>query len=190
MFKINESLWSDPNYKLAALAILAVSLAISSVASPASVQTATSLIPAQSATGPALAPALSAEAAAWVDKTLAGLSLEKKIGQIVCSDVTGGYIAADDPRLLSWLALAGDNGLGMFVLYGGTPRDVAHLLNRLQKAAEIPLLISADFEGGPGQQVTGASEYPANMAFAAAPRTSCTGPLRPPPSRAEPWAST
>ena len=171
MFKINESLWSDPNYnnyKLAALAILAVSLAISSVASPASVQTATSLIPAQSATGPALAPALSAEAAAWVDKTLASLSLEKKIGQIVCSDVTGGYIAADDPRLLSWLALAGDNGLGMFVLYGGTPRDVAHLLNRLQKAAEIPLLISADFEGGPGQQVTGASEYPANMAFAAA----------------------
>ena len=176
MFKINESLWSDPNYKLAsdpnyklaALAILTVSLAISSAASPASVQTATSLIPAQSATGPALAPALSAEAAAWVDKTLAGLSLEKKIGQIVCSDVTGGYIAADDPRLLSWLALAGDNGLGMFVLYGGTPRDVAHLLNRLQKEAEIPLLISADFEGGPGQQVTGASEYPANMAFAAA----------------------
>ena len=153
---------------LAALAILTVSLAISSAASPASVQTATSLIPAQSATGPALAPALSAEAAAWVDKTLAGLSLEKKIGQIVCSDVTGGYIAADDPRLLNWLALARDNGLGMFVLYGGTPRDVAHLLNRLQKAAEIPLLISADFEGGPGQQVTGASEYPANMAFAAA----------------------
>ena len=123
---------------------------------------------AQSATGPALAKTLSAEAAAWVDKTLAGLSLEKKIGQIVCSDVTGGYIAADDPRLAAWLALARDNGLGMFVLYGGTPLDVARLLNRLQKAAEIPLLISADFEGGPGQQVTGASEYPANMAFAAA----------------------
>ena len=123
---------------------------------------------AQSATGPALAKTLSAEAAAWVDKTLAGLSLEKKIGQIVCSDVTGGYIAADDPRLAAWLALARDNGLGMFVLYGGTPLDVARLLNRLQKAAEIPLLVSADFEGGPGQQVTGASEYPANMAFAAA----------------------
>ncbi len=56
----------------------------------------------------------------------------------------------------------------MFVFYGGTPRDVARLLNRLQKAAAIPLLISADFEGGPGQQVTGASEFPANMAFAAA----------------------
>src|SRR3989304_7155699 len=28
--------------------------------------------------------------------------------------------------------------------------------------------MAADFEGGPGQQVAGASEYPANMAFAAA----------------------
>ncbi len=122
----------------------------------------------QSASGPSLAPSLSAEAAAWVDKTLTALPLEKKIGQIVCSDVAGGYIADDDPRLAVWLTLARDHGLGMFVFYGGTPRDVAHLLNRLQKAAAIPLLISADFEGGPGQQVTGASEYPANMAFAAA----------------------
>jgi len=142
---------------LAALAILMVLIAVPSGPSPASAQTA-----------PALAKALSAEDAAWVDKTLAGLTLEKKIGQIVCSDIVGGYIAADDPRLAKWLALARDNGLGMFVFYGGTPRDVAHVLNRLQKAADIPLLISADFEGGPGQQVTGASEYPANMAFAAA----------------------
>ena len=166
MFKINESLWSDPNYRLLAVLTLVAFVVLGVYAMSQSSSTpATS---AQSATGPALAPALSAEAAAWVDKTLAGLALEKKIGQIVCSDVTGGYIAADDPRLAAWLSLARDQGLGMFVLYGGTPRDVAHLLNRLQKAADIPLLISADFEGGPGQQVTGASEYPANMAFAAA----------------------
>jgi beta-N-acetylhexosaminidase len=130
--------------------------------------------PAESAAGgaedkaPRLATELSAEGAAWVDKTLAGLSLEKRIAQIVTVDVAGGYITDDDPRLARWLSLARDHGVGMFVFYGGTPRDVAHLLNRLQEAAAIPLLISADFEGGPGQQVTGASEYPANMAFAAA----------------------
>ena len=107
-------------------------------------------------------------ASAWADKTLAGLSLEQKIGQLVCADVVGGYIADEDPRMQQWIRLARDHGVGMFVFYGGTPRDVAHLLNRLQKEAAIPLLISADFEGGPGQQVTGASEYPANMAFAAA----------------------
>ncbi len=110
----------------------------------------------------------SKEATAWAEKTLAGLSLEKKIGQIVCGELAGGYIADDDPRMARWLALAREQGLGMFVFYGGTPRDVAHLLNRLQKEAAIPILMAADFEGGPGQQVTGASEYPANMAFAAA----------------------
>jgi len=110
----------------------------------------------------------SEEAAAWTKKTLAGLSLEKKIGQIVCSDLVGGYIAEEDPRFRQWVRLARDHGLGMFVFYGGTPRDVAHLLNRLQKEAEIPLLMAADFEGGPGQQVTGASEFPANMGFSAA----------------------
>jgi len=108
------------------------------------------------------------EAAAWAKKTLAGQSLEKKIGQIVCSDLAGGYFAEGDPRIKQWIRLARDYGLGMFVFYGGTPRDIAHLLNRLQKAAEIPILMAADFEGGPGQQVTGASEFPANMAFSAA----------------------
>jgi beta-N-acetylhexosaminidase len=179
MLKTKESLWSDPFYRLA---VLIVFIAFSFGSSPASALPASnaalrSIAPAPASpvlsafsaeAGPTLASALSAEAAAWVDKTLAGLSLEKRIGQIVCSDVVGGYITDDDPRLAAWLALARDQGLGMFVLYGGTPRDVAHLLHRLQKAAEIPLLISADFEGGPGQQVTGASEYPANMAFAAA----------------------
>jgi len=108
------------------------------------------------------------EAQKWAAETLAKLSLEKKIGQMICPDIAAGFIADGDPRLDGWIKQAKDRGVGMFVLYGGTPRDAAHLLNRLQKEAEIPLLISADFEGGPGQQVAGASEFPANMGFAAA----------------------
>jgi beta-N-acetylhexosaminidase len=41
------------------------------------------------------------------------------------------------------------------------------LLNRLQQESGLPLLISADFEGGPGQQIAGATEFPANMALSA-----------------------
>jgi len=107
------------------------------------------------------------EASQWADQTLAKLTLEKKIGQMICADIAGGYIADDDPKLEQWIRLARDYGVGGFVLYGGTPRDVARLLNRLQKEAELPILMSADFEGGPGQQITGASEFPADMAFAA-----------------------
>jgi len=108
------------------------------------------------------------EAEEWADKTLAVLTLERKVGQMICADIAGGYIADSDPRLREWIRLARDYGVGMFVLYGGTPRDVAYLLNRLQKEAVLPILMAADFEGGPGQQVNGASEFPANMAFAAA----------------------
>ncbi|MCX6223714.1 MAG: hypothetical protein NTV01_03015 [Bacteroidia bacterium] len=108
------------------------------------------------------------ESVDWAKKTLSGLSIDKKVAQLICTDISGNYLAEDDPRFESWITLARQYGIGGCVLYGGTPLNVAHLLNRLQAEAEIPLLISADFEGGPGQQVTGASEFPGNMAFAAA----------------------
>ncbi len=108
------------------------------------------------------------EAEQWAEKMLAGLTLERKFGQMLCAEIACGYIADSDPRLQEWIRLARDYGVGMFVLYGGTPRDVVHVLNRLQREAALPILMAADFEGGPGQQVSGASEFPANMAFAAA----------------------
>lgn len=134
------------------------------------------LILAACGAGPAADPASPAgiprtvsleEAEAWAQKTLGTLSLERKIGQMICAEMRGEFIAEDDPRYQSWLSLARDHGIGAFVLYGGTPQDTAALLNRLQKASELPLLISADFEGGPGQQIVGATEFPANMALSA-----------------------
>jgi beta-N-acetylhexosaminidase len=104
----------------------------------------------------------------WADKTLAGLTLERKVGQMITAEIVGGYITDDDPRLAQWIRLVRDLGVGGLVVYGGTPRDVARLLNRLQKEAALPILISSDFEGGPGQQVAGASEFPGDMALSAA----------------------
>jgi beta-N-acetylhexosaminidase len=161
MLIIKRSFWSDP---IALIVLIGLAAGAWACQEPDSGPRSGS----EAVRPPRLAAELSDEGAAWVDRTLAGLSLEKKVAQIVTVDITGGYVADDDPRLARWIELARDHGVGIFVLYGGTPRDVARLLNRLQKAAAIPLLISADFEGGPGQQVTGASEYPANMAFAAA----------------------
>jgi beta-N-acetylhexosaminidase len=153
----------DPFYVLIMAVLAALPFLLVRVFAPGPMTGSKAKAPA-----PALEMNLPDSGAEWAAETLAGLTLERKIAQIITSDIVGGYIADGDPRLERWLSLARDHGLGMFVLYGGTPRDAAHLLNRLQKAAAIPLLISADFEGGPGQQIVGASEYPANMAFAAA----------------------
>jgi beta-N-acetylhexosaminidase len=127
-----------------------------------------SLPPGPASPGGPQAPPPDAEAARWVDGTLARLTLEQKIGQMICAEIAGGYVAEGDPRLGLWTRLARDLGVGGFVVYGGTPGETARLLNRLQKEAALPLLISSDFEGGPGQQIAGATEFPADMALSAA----------------------
>ena len=59
------------------------------------------------------------EAKKWADETLAGLTLEKKVAQIICTDIAGGYITKDDPTYKQWIRYARDYGIGGFVLYGG-----------------------------------------------------------------------
>lgn len=129
---------------------------------------ALSIAPVSAALAQRLAAAPSAEGRAWVERTLRSMPLERKVAQLIVAEMQGGYLGSDDPRVQWWTSLARDHGIGSFVFYGGTPRDVASLLNRLQRVAKVPLLITGDFEGGPGQQVSGATEFPANMAFAAA----------------------
>jgi beta-N-acetylhexosaminidase len=107
------------------------------------------------------------EAEKWAEDMLASLSLENKIGQMICEQMRGEYVAEKDPKLEYLLKLVKEYGVGSFVLYGGTPHDTARLLNRLQRESELPLMITADFEGGPGQQILGATEFPANMALSA-----------------------
>ena len=88
------------------------------------------------------------------------------------AELAGGYVRNTDPRLQRWISLARDHGVGSVGFYGATPRDLAALLNRLQRAARVPLLNAANSEAGPGQQVPGATEFPANMAFEGDPHQS------------------
>jgi beta-N-acetylhexosaminidase len=107
------------------------------------------------------------EARRWAEETRAALTLREKVAQMVCEQLNGGYAAEDSEDYLYWSKLARDYGIGGFVVYGGSPHETARLLNRLQELAKVPILFSSDFEGGPGQQFSGASEFPANMALAA-----------------------
>ena len=79
------------------------------------------------------------EADRWATETLAGLSLEKKVAQMICEQMRGEYRAEDDEQFQYWAELVRDHGIGAFVVYGGTPQETAHLLNRLQGMSEIPL---------------------------------------------------
>ncbi len=57
-------------------------------------------------------------------------------------------------------------GVGGFILFGGTVESVRRLTADLLRRAGRPLLIAADLERGPGQQVTGLTEFPPPAALA------------------------
>lgn len=107
------------------------------------------------------------EAETWATNTLNSMTLEQKVAQMLFEVLNASYMAEDDPKFQYFVKLVRDYGIGGFVLSGGTPQDTARILNRLQEEAKIPLFVSNAFEGGPGQMIRGATNFPANMAFSA-----------------------
>ena len=58
-------------------------------------------------------------------------------------------------------------GVGGFIIFGGDRAAVASLTTNLRRAARRPLLIGADLERGPAQQVQGLTELPPPAALGA-----------------------
>ncbi len=127
-----------------------------------------------------LVPELDARASAWVDETLASLSLRQRIAQLVVPWIPGGYASSSDASFRTLEEWVADEGIGGVVISIGSPHSYASLLNRLQELATVPLLVTADFEnGGPGMRVNhsyalptllpqgGGTSFPPTMAFGA-----------------------
>ena len=84
----------------------------------------------------------------WVDSTLRSLSLPQKAAQLVMVRVHGRY---ENPRSAAHrrlLAEVRDLEVGGLVLFRSELETVPRLLNELQTAARLPLLVSADLERG------------------------------------------
>jgi beta-N-acetylhexosaminidase len=84
----------------------------------------------------------------WVDSVLATLSLHDKVAQLVWPWMLGDYVAADDPAYLRSLSLVRDQHVGGIIMSVGSPTEIAEKINALQRAAPVPLLVSADLETG------------------------------------------
>ncbi|MBM4061853.1 MAG: beta-N-acetylglucosaminidase [Planctomycetes bacterium] len=87
------------------------------------------------------------------------LSLEQKAGQLFVSwtlSRSEGQGAANNHEKLR--AAIRDAGLGGVILSLGTVDDVAALVPTLQAAAQVPLLVAGDFEGGVWWRFAGATE--------------------------------
>ncbi|MDD8015918.1 MAG: glycoside hydrolase family 3 protein [Acidobacteriota bacterium] len=104
----------------------------------------------------------------WVEKTLRTLTLEEKIGQMIGCRFSGIFSNAGSERMKELDALVANHKIGVLGLFGGEVYETAHLTNRFQKLAAVPLLFASDFERGAGNQITGATLFPPLMSIGAA----------------------
>lgn len=102
----------------------------------------------------------------WVDEVLESLSLREKVAQMVMPWIPGGELNRAEARRAR--ALVVEERVGGLIVGKGDAVGTAVWLNHLQRAAEVPLLVGADLEWGPGTRLIGATVLPVNMAIAAA----------------------
>ena len=125
----------------------------------------------------------------WVTRTVAKMSLDEKIGQLIFSSINAAYLSTDSAEFERLRHLVRDVKVGGFHVFGsaealpqvmlnpvwgggpaarkGEPYSAAMILNRLQSESAIPLLTSGDFEGGAAYILNGATRLPRAMVIGA-----------------------
>ncbi|MEZ5345763.1 MAG: glycoside hydrolase family 3 N-terminal domain-containing protein [Pyrinomonadaceae bacterium] len=101
------------------------------------------------------------------DKLLKKMSLDEKIGQLVHIGINADFINQDSAEFQRLKKEITVNKVGGITVFVGGVYETVHLVNRMQELAEVPLLISADFETGVGMRFFDAVNFPWNMAVAA-----------------------
>ena len=104
---------------------------------------------------------------AWVDKTLAELTLREKIGQLVHVRVRGEFLNRQSQEFRDLKETIEQCHVGGVVLFAGNIYESALLLNELQSLSNLPLLVSADFERGASFRIADTTSFPWTMAIGA-----------------------
>src|SRR5262245_57344977 len=136
-----------------------------------------------------VAPQADRDGASWVRQTLGAMTLDEKIGQLLVTSLNATFTSADSEAFDKVRHLVRDTKVGGIHVFGATeafpalmlnptygngsssrkgdPYAAAAMLNRLQREARVPLLTTADFEGGVGYMLNGATRLPRAMAIGA-----------------------
>src|SRR5260370_1279284 len=112
-----------------------------------------------------------------VGKWMKGMTLREKVAQLVIMPIYGEATNVRSANFRKYLHFVRDLHVGGVIVTGHSvnggvrnaePYAMAALLNRMQKAAKVPLLVAADFERGASMRVNSTAPWPYDMAFAAA----------------------
>lgn len=123
--------------------------------------------------------AADAAAERWAERTLAAMSLEEKLGQLLMVFYYGGFTSTESDEYRELVRQIERNHVGGVALStrpspAGTQLSQAYpaavLSNQLQRAARYPLLVAADFERGTAMRLAEGTSFPYAMAVAATGR--------------------
>jgi beta-N-acetylhexosaminidase len=100
----------------------------------------------------------------WVDSVLSHLTFRQSIAQLLVPFSFTDLAAKTRKKLERDVR---QKGVGGVILSRGSGEDASELIDSLARWAEVPLLMSADFENGPGMRLRGTLEFPSMMALGA-----------------------
>lgn len=100
----------------------------------------------------------------WVDSVYHSLSQRERIGQLF---MVAAYSNKDEAHVRSVEKLIQEYKIGGLIFFQGGPGRQVNLLNRFQKAANVPLLIGFDGEWGLGMRLDSTYSYPRQMTLGA-----------------------
>ncbi len=116
-------------------------------------------------------------ASAAVRRWLRGMTLREKVAQLIFIPFHGAPANSRSREYRRFVQLVRDTRVGGLILVNWTqghvlrkaePYATAAFLNRMQRLAKVPLLVSGDFERGASMRVSGTTPFPHAMAFGAA----------------------
>jgi beta-N-acetylhexosaminidase len=103
----------------------------------------------------------------WVEKTLKRLTLDEKVAQMVVPKVYGNFTNFQSEEWKRLVYLVKERKVGGIAMFAGNVTETAFTINQLQELADVPLLVSADFERGLAMRTRRATAFPDAMALAA-----------------------
>ena len=98
----------------------------------------------------------------WVEETLAGMSVEEKVGQLIVTTVVA---KSDSTNLQHARKLAEKYKVGGVLFGDGTVAAEVKLTNILQGHAKVPVLVTFDGEWGLSMRLKETPDYPRNSAL-------------------------
>lgn len=116
---------------------------------------------------PSALPASGATPSPWCDSLLAAMSIEQKVGQMVMVTVPTVYQSDGSKEFRRAKELITDSHVGGLIALAGDVYGGTMMFNKLQRAADLPLLVAADLEHGLAMRLDRGTDFPEAMALGA-----------------------